>query len=67
LYEEILFAFHPDAVVVQCGSDSLALDPLGGFNLSLNGLGQCVSKILTSNLPTLFLGGGGYNRANAAR
>jgi acetoin utilization deacetylase AcuC-like enzyme len=33
LYEELLFAFKPTAVVVQCGADSLALDPLGGFNL----------------------------------
>ena len=67
LFEEILYAFRPDAIVVQCGADSLSLDPLGGFNLTLDGLGQCVSKVLGSQLPTLFLGGGGYNRANAAR
>ena len=67
LYEEIIYAFRPEAIVVQCGADSLSLDPLGGFNLTLNGLGQCVSKVLGSDLPTLVLGGGGYNRANAAR
>ena len=62
-----MYAYHPDAIVVQCGADSLSLDPLGGFNLSINGLGLCLEKILGSNLPSLFLGGGGYNRANAAR
>jgi len=45
----------------------LALDPLGGFNLTLEGVGKCIYKILESKLPTMFLGGGGYNPPNAAR
>lgn len=67
LFVEILFAFKPNAVVVQCGADSLAFDPLGGFNLSIEGLGLCVQRILKADLPTLFLGGGGYSAANASR
>ena len=51
-------AFAADAVVVQCGADSLSGDPLGSGNLTGKGLGACVSKILELNLPTLFLGGG---------
>ena len=53
--------------MAQCGADSLALDPLGGFNLTVDGVGRCVDLILASDVPTLFLGGGGYNQANAAR
>lgn len=29
--------------------------------------GDCVKKIMSLNLPCLFLGGGGYNLANTAR
>ncbi|XP_026293835.1 histone deacetylase 8-like isoform X2 [Frankliniella occidentalis] len=60
-------AFQPDAIVVQCGCDSLCGDPLGTFNLTLKGMGQCVRRILSWEKPTLFLGGGGYNITNAAR
>ena len=51
-------AFSADAIVVQCGADGLSGDPLGSGNLTEQGLGGCVSKILELNLPTLFLGGG---------
>jgi acetoin utilization deacetylase AcuC-like enzyme len=50
--------FRPDAVVVQCGADCINGDPACAFNLTPRGIGQCVEKILTWNLPTLFLGGG---------
>ncbi|KAK3907984.1 Histone deacetylase 8, partial [Frankliniella fusca] len=63
----LLKAFQPDAVVVQCGCDSLSGDPLGTFNLTLKGIGLCVKEILSWEKPTLFLGGGGYNLPNAAR
>lgn len=59
--------FHPDAVVVQCGADCINGDPACAFNLTPRGIGQCVEKVLAWNLPTLFLGGGGYNLPNTAR
>ncbi|KAF4528781.1 hypothetical protein B566_EDAN017113 [Ephemera danica] len=65
--EKVLECFSPDAIVVQCGADGLNKDPLGGFSLTLQGLGTCVQQILSWDKPTLFLGGGGYNSANAAR
>jgi histone deacetylase 1/2 len=34
--------YQPDAVVLQCGADSLTGDRLGSFNLSLRGHGHCV-------------------------
>ena len=67
LFPEICIKYKPDAIVVQCGADCLAQDPLGGFNLSLTGTTPCVRQILAQNLPCLFLGGGGYVNVNAAK
>ncbi|XP_063237898.1 histone deacetylase 8-like [Bacillus rossius redtenbacheri] len=64
---KVFSAFRPKAVVVQCGADCLSKDPLGTFNLTPRGLGRCVQRVLSWGLPTLFLGGGGYNFANTAR
>ncbi|XP_066992065.2 histone deacetylase 8 isoform X2 [Anabrus simplex] len=60
-------AYRPQAVVVQCGADGLNEDPMGTFNLTPVGLGRCVKRILSWEVPTLFLGGGGYNLPNVAR
>lgn len=56
LFTEIFYAFKPNAIVVQCGADSLANDPLGGFSLSPRGVARCLSKIWSQHLPTLILG-----------
>lgn len=52
--------FVPSAVVVQCGADCLNKDPLGHFAVTLEGVGHCVEKILSWDLPTLFVGGGKF-------
>ena len=52
--------FQPDVVVVQCGSDCLAGDPLGTFNITLKGVGHCVKEVLSWKKPSLFLGGGEF-------
>ena len=69
LFPKIVSRFRPDAFVIQCGADSLAGDPLGGFNLTPEGMGKCIDVILqeAETKPALFLGGGGYNRPNTAR
>ncbi|KAJ2812284.1 Histone deacetylase 8 [Coemansia furcata] len=59
--------FEPGAVVVQCGCDGLAGDPHKIFNLTAQALVDAVQVVLAWELPTLLLGGGGYNNANAAR
>ncbi|CAN8063836.1 unnamed protein product [Agarophyton chilense] len=56
-----------DVLVLQCGCDSVAGDPLGGFNLTGNAYTACVKRLLGFNIPLLILGGGGYGLANAAR
>ncbi|XP_021921351.1 histone deacetylase 8-like isoform X2 [Zootermopsis nevadensis] len=59
--------FCPNAVVVQCGADCINGDPACGFNLTPRGIGRCIENVLAWNVPTLFLGGGGYNLPNTAR
>ncbi|KAJ1888856.1 histone deacetylase [Kickxella alabastrina] len=59
--------YQPDAVVLQCGTDSLAGDKLGCFNLSIDGHAECVRFVRGFNLPTLVLGGGGYTIRNVSR
>ncbi|OKL64214.1 Histone deacetylase RPD3 [Talaromyces atroroseus] len=59
--------YRPEAVVLQCGGDSLSGDRLGCFNLSMRGHANCVNFVKTFNLPTLVVGGGGYTMRNVAR
>ncbi|KAK9253239.1 hypothetical protein V1507DRAFT_459143 [Lipomyces tetrasporus] len=59
--------FQPDAVVLQCGADGLARDPSKEWNLSIRGLCSVIIDIIDFGKPTLLVGGGGYNHADAAR
>ncbi|KAF2404225.1 hypothetical protein EJ06DRAFT_526309 [Trichodelitschia bisporula] len=59
--------YKPEAVVLQCGGDSLSGDRLGCFNLSMHGHANCVKFVKSFGLPTLVLGGGGYTMRNVAR
>lgn len=59
--------FQPEAIVCQCGADGLAKDPLGTFNLTPSGYARCIAAIQGYKLPSLYLGGGGYHKANASR
>ncbi|XP_042218643.1 histone deacetylase 8-like isoform X2 [Homarus americanus] len=71
LIESILYnlceVYLPDAVVCQCGADAICGDPLGGANLTPEAFRACVRHVLNLNKPTLFLGGGGYNKVNTAK
>ncbi|XP_063541419.1 histone deacetylase 8-like [Cydia strobilella] len=67
VFASILHHFLPDAIVVQCGADALALDPHGGACATERGYRKCVSTVLEAGRPTMLLGGGGYNHSNAAR
>ncbi|KAK2625470.1 hypothetical protein QTJ16_004782 [Diplocarpon rosae] len=65
--DAVMQYYQPEAVVLQCGGDSLSGDRLGCFNLSMRGHANCVSFVKSYNLPTLVLGGGGYTMRNVAR
>jgi len=59
--------FSPQAVVVCCGADCLAGDPLSGMLLSNTVLWQAVDQLLGLDVPAVILGGGGYNPWTVAR
>lgn len=65
--EAMVAAFDPTAVVIQCGADALAGDPTKAFNISSECYAQCLRQVLRWGLPTLVLGGGGYNNCNTAK
>lgn len=65
--ENVMKYYQPEAVVLQCGGDSLSGDRLGCFNLSMDGHANCVNYVKSFGLPTLVLGGGGYTMRNVAR
>ena len=54
-------ATRPDALVICCGADALAGDPLSGMELSNVALWQAVDELVGLGLPTVVVGGGGYN------
>ncbi|KAF2089998.1 histone deacetylase 3 [Saccharata proteae CBS 121410] len=59
--------YQPEAIVLQCGADSLGGDRLGKFNLNIRAHGKCVEFVKAYRLPLLVLGGGGYTPRNVAR
>lgn len=65
--DEIFLRFRPEAVLMQCGGDSLSGDRLGSFNLSVRGHGNCVNYIRGKNVPLIVVGGGGYTLRNVPR
>lgn len=71
LFESIISSvdenFNPEAIVLQCGSDSLCEDRLGQFALSFNGHARAVKYVKSLGKPLMVLGGGGYTLRNVAR
>ncbi|KAA1468553.1 histone deacetylase complex catalytic component RPD3 [Dentipellis sp. KUC8613] len=64
---QVMESYDPAAVVLQCGTDSLAGDKLGCFNLSMRGHANCVRFVKSFNKPLLLVGGGGYTMRNVSR
>ncbi|KAH6662548.1 hypothetical protein B0J14DRAFT_525048 [Halenospora varia] len=65
--QSVMDYYQPEAIVLQCGGDSLSGDRLGCFNLSMRGHANCVNFVKGFGMPTLVLGGGGYTMRNVAR
>jgi acetoin utilization protein AcuC len=63
----LVAAFAPQAVVVTCGTDALAGDPLSGLALSNVALWDAVERVIGDTCPAVVLGGGGYNPWTLAR
>jgi acetoin utilization protein AcuC len=62
-----LAAFAPDAVILQCGADALADDPMSRLGLSNNAHWGVVVALRHVAPRFLVLGGGGYNPWSVAR
>lgn len=67
LWPAAVGAFAPDVIVLQAGTDILAGDPLGKFNVSTDAFLAVVQAIRDSARPLLVLGGGGYHPVLLAR
>ncbi|CAO4364260.1 unnamed protein product [Caenorhabditis nigoni] len=71
LFESVISSveenFNPEAIVLQCGSDSLCEDRLGQFALSFNAHARAVKYVKSLGKPLMVLGGGGYTLRNVAR
>ncbi len=65
--KSIIDSYRPEAIVLQCGADSLSGDRLGCFNISVRGHGECVKYVQGFNLPMMLVGGGGYTLRNVPR
>jgi len=59
--------FGPGAIVITCGADALAGDPLARMELSNQALWLAVDRIRALSPTTVVLGGGGYNPWTVAR
>lgn len=62
-----LDAFRPEALVLQCGADSLAEDPLSRLSLSNRAYLEVVGALRNMAPRLLVLGGGGYNPWSVGR
>ncbi len=63
----LLSRFRPQAIVLQCGADALADDPLSKQMLSNNAHWHVVRQVRPLSPRLLVLGGGGYNPWSVAR
>jgi acetoin utilization protein AcuC len=63
----LIEASAPDALVVQCGADALADDPMTKLSLSNDALWQAIAAVRPLAPRLLVLGGGGYNPWSVAR
>jgi acetoin utilization protein AcuC len=60
-------ALRPDIVVIQCGADALADDPLSRLELTNNALWRAMGRTAALADRVLVTGGGGYNPWSVAR
>ncbi|CDK28290.1 unnamed protein product [Kuraishia capsulata CBS 1993] len=61
-------SFDPSCLVIQCGADGLCTEEFHQWNLTIKGLTSAVMEVINhANLPSVLLGGGGYNHLETAK
>lgn len=63
----LLERYEPEVLVLQCGADALADDPLSRMELTNSTIWDAVSKVAARAPRVLVTGGGGYNPWSVAR
>jgi acetoin utilization protein AcuC len=63
----LVHAFSPDILVTQMGMDILRADPLTRLEMTTGAVESAARTFLNLGLPWVALGGGGYDKLNAAR
>ncbi|KAG5504034.1 hypothetical protein GH5_04895 [Leishmania sp. Ghana 2012 LV757] len=63
----VVQCFDPEAVVLQCGADTITGDLIGRLCVTTLAHTQCVADVLSLERPTVLLGGGGYHVFHTAR
>jgi acetoin utilization protein AcuC len=63
----IIRAYKPEAIVLQMGTDAHHLDPLANLELTAQGWLTAVKDVADLGLPTVAVGGGGYNLSTVSR
>ncbi len=63
----LLAAYQPDLLVTQMGVDGLRTDPLSRLELTSGSIELAARSFLQAGIPWVALGGGGYDKFNAAR
>ena len=63
----ILKAFHPDAIVLQMGTDTHEFDPLAHVCLTAQGWLEAIKDVQALGKPIVAVGGGGYNLTTVPR
>jgi acetoin utilization protein AcuC len=70
--EQFVAEFEPELILLQCGADSLAGDPITHLNFSPAAHAHAATRLRqladrTASGRLLAMGGGGYNRSNLAQ
>jgi len=67
IMKKVIEIYNPEVIILQAGADSVAHDMIGEFNITSMCHGEAVNFMLNFNIPTILLGGGGYNVKNVAK
>lgn len=69
LIKPLLRKQKPEALIIQCGGDGLMGDGFNEWQLSVQGLANCILDLVSvsEGIPVFLLGGGGYNETLMSR